>query len=146
MQWAILIGLVILMVLWAMIDIAGSVATAKQAQATIETAKVAQVASVGNLVVILVTALVVVLLIAVAALALWAYYRLKFQPAMQQHRTPGHISPGSQPPAVDMGAALNTLVQLKILEALGSQNAQSNDLAPYVLAAPEEEPNEFLWR
>jgi Na+-transporting methylmalonyl-CoA/oxaloacetate decarboxylase gamma subunit len=54
--FAILLFIVI--VVWGLSSVSQSRPSAKQAQATIETARAAQVASTGNLVTILVTALV----------------------------------------------------------------------------------------
>ena len=66
--FAILLFIVI--VVWGLSSISQSLATAKQAQATFETARAAQVASTGNLVTILVTALVIVGILAMIGFGL----------------------------------------------------------------------------
>jgi hypothetical protein len=87
--FAILLFIVI--VVWGLSSVSQSLATAKQAQVTIETARAAQVASTGNLVTILL------------GFGLWMFYRLRIKPTLrravlsscvrpifrQQHNQPG---------------------------------------------------------
>jgi|GEM_PF-5441211 flagellar basal body-associated protein FliL len=114
MYWLILIGLVVLIVAWAATDIAGSVASARQAEATIETAKAAQVASAGNLVTILMTALVVIFLLALVGLVLYFLYRTRLQPEAARPA----LRRASQGLLPEAGNSLETLIQLETLRAL----------------------------
>ena len=78
--FAILLFIVI--VVWGLSSISQSLATAKQAQATIETARAAQVASTGNLVTILVTALVILGILAMIGFGLWLFFQVRVKPTL----------------------------------------------------------------
>lgn len=138
MYWLILIGLVVLIVAWASTDIAGSVATARQAEATIETAKAAQVASLGNLVTILMTALVVVVLLALVALVLYFLYRTRLQPDAARPA----LRRSSQGLLPDAGNSLNALIQLETLRALQGMRQAA---PPVLLDASDEGDEPVAW-
>ena len=74
--------LIIVIVVWGLASISQSYATAKQAQATIETARAAQVASTGNLAMILVTALVILVSLALICFGLWLYFQVRVKPTL----------------------------------------------------------------
>ena len=74
--------LFIVIVVWGLSSISQSLATAKQAQATIETARAAQVASTGNLVTILVTALVILGILAMIGFGLWLFFQVRVKPTL----------------------------------------------------------------
>lgn len=74
--------LIIVIVVWGLASISQSYATAKQAQATIETARAAQVASTGNLVMILVTALVILVSLALICFGLWLFFQVRVKPTL----------------------------------------------------------------
>jgi flagellar biogenesis protein FliO len=89
--FAILLFIVI--VVWGLSSISQSLATAKQAQATIETARAAQVASTGNLVTILVTALVILGILAMIGFGLWMFYRLRIKPTLRRAVLSSNVRP-----------------------------------------------------
>ena len=74
--------LIIVIVAWGLASISQSYATARQAQATIETARAAQVASTGNLVIILVTALVILVSLALICFGLWLFFQVRVKPTL----------------------------------------------------------------
>ena len=94
-----------------------SYATAQQAQAQIETAQAAQISAAGNLVTILAMCLGTVAVVAIIAAVIW--YMLK---RSSQQTTRSGLPTISRPrvtgdqPQID----INTLMQLKMLEILGS--------------------------
>ena len=81
--FAILLFIVI--VVWGLSSISQSLATAKQAQATIETRRSAQVASTGNLVTILVTALVILGILAMIGFSLWLFFQVRIKPTLRRN-------------------------------------------------------------
>jgi flagellar biosynthesis protein FlhB len=80
--FAILLFIVI--VVWGLSSISQSLATAKQAQATIETARAAQVASTGNLITILVTALVILVILTIIGFGLWLFFQVRVKPTLKR--------------------------------------------------------------
>jgi len=83
MVWIFAILLFIVVLIWGLSSISQSLATAKQAQATIETARAAQIASTGNLVTILVTVLVILGILGLIGLGLWLFYQIRIKPAVK---------------------------------------------------------------
>ena len=84
--FAILLFIVI--VVWGLSSISQSLASAKQAQATIETARAAQEASTGNLVTILVTALVILGILAMIGFGLWLFFQVRIKPTLRRTGLP----------------------------------------------------------
>ena len=74
--------LIIVIVVWGLASISQSLASAKQAQATLEAARSAQVASAGNLVMILVAALVILVSLALIGFGLWLFFQVRIKPTL----------------------------------------------------------------
>lgn len=129
---AVFIVILVLVGLFSAASIAQSVATAKQAQATIEVAETAQMASAGNLAVILLTVLVILLALAVALL--WA--RGKFGTT----KTGRQVSQQAQAALPDM----NQLIALAMLRMLGQLTAPQTHERP-LLEEPQERKEEIVW-
>jgi hypothetical protein len=76
--------LIIVIVVWGLSSISQSLASAKQAQAAIESARASQVASTGNLVTILIMALVILVVIALIGFSLWLFYQIRVKPILSR--------------------------------------------------------------
>ena len=81
MPYVFVFILLIIVLLFGLSSASQSYASAKQAEATIETARAAQIASAGNLVTLVTVALVVIAILASIVLITWLFLRAKTQPA-----------------------------------------------------------------
>lgn len=131
----LVISLLILALIFGFSSISQSYATAKQAQATIETARAAEIANISNLVVVL---LLVLLVIAIIGAVL--YFALHSR-ANSPHRS-------SQSTQVSHSGNANwnyllTLLLVQILQNQMEQNASQLNIPPTYVEAPTEDND--LW-
>ena len=144
--FAILLFIVI--VVWGLSSISQSLATAKQAQATIETARAAQVASTGNLVTILVTALVILGILAMIGFGLWLFFQVRIKPTLR--RTGLHLGNGQKmygwnnQPELTGQDPLGQLTQLMTLQMLQQMQRDVRQQRQEQPAQLEEDENQWL--
>jgi heme/copper-type cytochrome/quinol oxidase subunit 2 len=114
---ALILLLLLVIVLWAAVEISQSYAAAQQAKAAVEAAQAAQIASTVNLALI---ALIALLLLAVIVLA-WLLIQARRAPAASSRHTERAVStyaPRAALPPADPTAQLTQLVALKMLEEM----------------------------
>ena len=144
--FAILLFIVI--VVWGLSSISQSLATAKQAQATIETARAAQVASTGNLVTILVTALVILVILAMIGFGLWLFFQVRIKPTLRRAglspATVEKCSDGSNQPELTGQDPLGQLTQLMTLQMLQQMQRDARQQRQEQPAQLEEDENQWL--
>lgn len=131
----LLLCLFLLALVFGVSSISQSHATAKQAQATIETARVAEIASISNLVVIL---LVASLVIAIVGVVIYLFIHLK---SNSPHRS-------SQSTQMSHSGNANwdqllTLLLVQILQNQMEHSASQLHLPPTYMDAPTEDND--LW-
>jgi uncharacterized protein HemX len=120
----LIISLLILALVFGLASISQSYATARQAQATIETARAAEIAGTGNLIVILLLALVVIAILGVGIL-----FFLRTQVASQQssRKTIKPQVATADPASLDH---LLTLLVVQMLQNQMEQNASQLYIPP----------------
>ena len=133
----LLLCLFILAILFGVTSISQSNATAKQAQASIETARVAEIASISNLVIIL---LLVLLVLAIIGFTLYFLLHIKTNSL--------HRSSQSTPSQVSNSGNANwdqllTLLLVQFIQNQMEQNASQLNLPPTSVEAPMEDND--LW-
>ena len=133
----ILLCLFILAILFGVTSISQSFATAKQAQATIETARVAEIASISNLVVIL---LLVLLVIAILGFALYFILHYKTNSLHRPNRSTQ--SDSSHEGNTNWEHLLNLLL-VQLIHNQMEQNTSQLNLPPTSVKAPMEDND--LW-
>ena len=144
--FAILLFIVI--VVWGLSSISQSLATAKQAQATIETARAAQVASTGNLVTILVTALVILGILAMIGFGLWLFFQVRIKPTLR--RTGLYLGNGQKmsrwnnQPELTGQDPLGQLTQLMTLQMLQQMQRDVREQREEQPAQLEEDENQWF--
>ena len=112
----LVIAVLILALVFGFSSISQSYATAKQAQATIETARAAEIASTGNLIAIVLFALLVIVVIGVSL-----HFFLRFKNTSQQQSqksTQSHIGEAGQ-------ASLDSILTLLVIQMLQNQMEQN---------------------
>jgi len=112
----LVIAVLILALVFGFSSISQSYATAKQAQATIETARAAGIASTGNLIAIVLFALLVIVIIGVSL-----HFFLPFKNTSQQQSqksTQSHIGEAGQ-------ASLDSILTLLVIQMLQNQMEQN---------------------
>ena len=113
----LVIALLILVLVFGLSSISQSYATAKQAQATIETARTAEIASTGNLIAILLFALLVIVIIGISL-----HFFLGLKTTSQQHTQKSTQSHLSQVGPVSLDSII-TLLVIQMLQDQMEQNA-----------------------
>lgn len=134
----LVIALLILALVFGFSSISQSYATAKQAQATIETARAAEIASTGNLIAILLFALLVIAIIGVSL-----HFFLRFKTTSQQNSqksTQSHIAHQVGPASLD---SFITLLVIQMLQNQMEQNASQLYIPPAQVETSEEDND--LW-
>lgn len=134
----LVISLLILALVFGVSSISQSYATAKQAQATIETARVAEIASISNLVIIL---LLVLLVTAIIGAVLYFALHSKSNSHQRSHQS-------KQSQVSNTGNAnwdhLLTLLLVQILQNHMEQNASQLNIPPTYMDAPSEDNDPWL--
>ena len=117
MIYVVVIILLVVLAIWGVSEGMQNYAMAKQAEATVETAKAAQIASTGNLLIIL---LVVVVILALMAAVVYGMIMLNKRRGFDKgsHKgSPYSISQGRQP-QISQGADISQLMQLMQLQIM----------------------------
>ncbi len=133
----LIISLLILALVFGFSSISQSYATAKQAQATIETARAAEIASTGNLIAILLFALLVIAIIGISL-----HFFLRFKTTSQKHIQKSTQSHLSQAGPVSLDSIL-TLLVIQMLQNQMEQNASQLHIPPAQVDTSAEDND--LW-
>ena len=133
----LVISLLIVALVFGFSSISQSYATAKQAQATIETARAAEIASTGNLIAILLFALLVIVVIGVSL-----HFFLSLKTTSQQHSHKSKQSHLSQEGSVSLDSII-TLLVIQMLQNQMDQNASQLNIPPAQVDTSAEDND--LW-
>jgi heme/copper-type cytochrome/quinol oxidase subunit 2 len=133
----LVISLLILALVFGLSSASQSYATAKQAQATIETARAAEIASTGNLIAILLFALLMIVVIGVSL-----YFILRFKTTSQQHSQKSTQSHIAQVGPLSLDSVLTQLV-IQMLQNQMEQNVSQLHIPPAQIDTSTEDND--LW-
>ena len=125
-------SLLILALVFGFSSTSQSYATAKQAQATIETARAAEIASTGNLIAILLFVLLVIIIIGISL-----HFFIRLKTTSQQH-----TQKSTQAGPVSLDSIL-TLLVIQMLQNQMGQNASQLHIPPAQVDASKEDND--LW-
>ena len=131
----LILALLFVVLLFGLSSISQSYASAKQAEAVIETARAAQLASAGNLVSLVTAALVVIAILAATVLVTWLLLRARTAP--NQHRVPG-TSWDELPHQPQTNAMLPALLTLLAYQLMQEQQHQQTEQF-WMLSQPEQQ-------
>jgi heme/copper-type cytochrome/quinol oxidase subunit 2 len=133
---ALILLLLLVIVLWAAVEISQSYAAAQQAKAAVEAAQAAQIASAGNLVSLVTVALVIVAVLVAVVLVAWLLLRVRTQTAPQRVG-PNARGQVSQP---NVEALLPTMLYTMLLYQIQMmQNQQHDQTKSKQVWLPEED-------
>jgi hypothetical protein len=118
MRYLAVIILLILALLFALPSVSQSYASAKQAQAVIETSRAAQIASAGNLIIIATLSLLLLVALGVIGYLLW---RARQHAASPRWVSGPNANWGQQIPTPDANAMLPALMAALLVQVMNNQ-------------------------
>jgi hypothetical protein len=128
--------IIILALLFALPSMSQSHASAKQAQAVIETSRAAQIASAGNLIIIATLSLLLLYALGVIGYLLW---RARQHAASPRWVSGPNANWGQQIPTPDANAMLPTLMAALLVQVMSNQHQQSRPAEPDSIFRPRYE-------
>ncbi len=137
-MWILVAILLIVLIIWGIDAGLQNIATATQAQATVETARAAQIASIGNMIIILLVTLIILALLVLAGYM--AFLRTKKTPQKSQPVCGEITTP--EPRMLDMNQVMQVIVFKILNDMMSKPQAQAQNRS---VEMPDENER-IAWR